>query len=181
MKGVQLYIGEVKRGTGRTFFDLQEEVFPSVRLGREDVLFTQPVQIEVHLVNCGSEILVEGRLRTALLLHCARCLEPFLYPMDIPFRLELRNASRLTRPSDFEAEAEETVEVRYFTEEENYVDVTQEIQEIVLLNVPMKPLCRPDCRGLCPVCGGNRNEVQCRCEEQEIDPRLVALKRWKPE
>lgn len=178
---MQLYIGEVKKGTGQTFFDLQEEVFPTVRLGKEQVLFAQPVRISARLINCGSEILVDGQLTTALLLHCARCLEPFLHVMEIPFRLELRNVSRLTRPSDFEAEAEETVEVRYFTEEENYVDVTQEIQEIILLNVPMKPLCRPGCRGLCPVCGVNRNEAQCFCEEREVDPRLVALKRWKPE
>lgn len=177
---VQLFIGEVKRSTGQTFFDSQEEVFSPFRLGKDRIVFTQPVRITVHLVNCGSEILVEGRIKTALLLHCARCLESFLYPMDIPFRLELRNVSRLTRPSDFEAEAEETVEVRYFTEEENYVDVTQEIQEIILLNIPMKPLCRPDCKGLCPVCGANRNEVQCPCGGEEVDPRLAILKQWRP-
>lgn len=178
---MQLFIGEVKRSTGQTFSDSQEEVFSPFRLGEDRVVFTQPVRISVRLVNCGSEILVEGQIRTVLLLHCARCLEPFLYPMDIPFRLELRNASRLTRPSDFEAEATETVEIRYFSEEENYVDITQEIQEIILLNIPMKPLCRPDCGGLCPVCGANRNETRCPCGEEEIDPRLAILKRWKPE
>ncbi|MGQ9622703.1 MAG: YceD family protein [Candidatus Caldatribacteriaceae bacterium] len=177
---MQLYIGEVKKSVGSIFFDLQEEVFPAVRLGTDKVLFAQPVQVSAHLTNCGSEILVEGRLTTALLLFCARCLEPFLYPMNIPFRLELRNASRLTRPSDIEAEAEEGDEVRYFTEEENYVNITQEVREIILVNIPMKPLCRPDCKGLCPVCGVNRNEVQCLCEVGEIDPRLVVLKNWKP-
>lgn len=174
---MQLFLGEVKKGTGRTFSDVQEEVFSPLRLGKDRVVFAQPVRITVHLVNCGSEILVEGRLNTALLLGCARCLESFLYPMDIPFRLELRNASRLVRPSDFEAEAEETVEVRYFTEEENYVDITQDIQEIILLNIPMKPLCRPDCKGLCPVCGANRNEVSCPCGEGEGDPRFAVLKK----
>ena len=46
------------------------------------------------------------------------------------------------------------------------------------LALPMKPLCREDCRGLCPVCGGNRNVTACACETHVPDPRWTALKGW---
>jgi uncharacterized protein len=70
--------------------------------------------------------------------------------------------------------------VGYFWEEDNYVEVTREVEEVIFINLPMKPLCSPDCRGLCPVCGANRNKEKCFCEEA-IDPRLAVLKNWAKE
>jgi uncharacterized protein len=99
--------------------------------------------------------------------------------MRVNFKLELRNVDRLNRPSDLEAEAEETDEIKYFCENDNYVDITQDLKELVLVNLPMKPLCQSDCLGICPVCGANRNQGECGCEIDTIDPRLAVLKTWK--
>jgi uncharacterized protein len=52
------------------------------------------------------------------------------------------------------------------------------VRELALLDVPMRPLCRPDCQGLCMNCGQNLNEGDCGCEEEEIDPRLEALRKF---
>lgn len=176
---VQLYLGEVKKHVGSTFKDVLRDSPGELRWEGEKILFAQPITVEVRLTNCGSEILVEGTLTTVLVLDCSRCLEPFLYPMSVDFKLELRNVDRLNRPSDLEAEAEETDEIKYFCEHDNYVDITKDLEELILVNLPMKPLCRPECLGICPVCGANRNEIQCGCEVGEVDPRLAVLKTWK--
>jgi len=176
---VRLYIGEVKKEVGRTLQDTVSEIFHPLMWEGEKVLFAQPVKVEMTLTNCGSEILVLGRLSTVLLLSCSRCLEPFLHPLKVEFRLELRNVDRLHRPSDVEAEAEETDEIRYFCENDTYIDVTQDIEELILVNLPMKPLCRPDCLGICPRCGTNLDQGKCSCEEDNLDPRLAVLKTWK--
>ncbi|MBI3635882.1 MAG: DUF177 domain-containing protein, partial [Candidatus Rokubacteria bacterium] len=56
------------------------------------------------------------------------------------------------------------------------LDVSRLVETETSLALPMKPLCRPDCRGLCPLCGGNRNVVSCTCETRPPDPRLAALR-----
>jgi len=53
------------------------------------------------------------------------------------------------------------------------------VKEQVLLSVPMKPLCRNDCAGLCPVCGRDLNEGACNCRKEELDPRLAPLAQFK--
>jgi uncharacterized protein len=58
-------------------------------------------------------------------------------------------------------------------------DETLDLDPILLeqlqLNIPMRALCRPECQGLCPVCGGNRNEAPCDCRQHDVDPRWAAL------
>ncbi|MGQ9472499.1 MAG: YceD family protein [Candidatus Caldatribacteriaceae bacterium] len=176
---MRLYLGEVKKGVGRTFKDVISENLGELEWEGEKILFAQPVQIEVMLTNCDSEILVEGTLTTGLVLNCSRCLEPFLYPMKVGFTLELRNVDRLNRPSDLEAEAEETDELKYFCEDDNSIDITKDVEELILVNLPMKPLCKRECLGICPVCGTNRNQRECTCEREAIDPRLEILRTWK--
>lgn len=176
---MRLYLGEVKKGVGRTFKDVISENLGELIWEGEKIIFAQPVRIEVLLTNCDSEVLVKGTLTTTLVLNCSRCLEPFLYPMKVDFTLELRNVDRLNRPSDLEAEAEEADEVKYFCEDDTSIDITKDVEELILVNLPMKPLCKGDCLGICPVCGTNRNQRECTCEKEEIDPRLAILKTWK--
>ena len=177
---MRLYIGEVKKSIGRTFRDIEEENFSPLRWRGEKLPFAQSVRLDALLTNCGGEILVKGVVDTALVMPCSRCLEPTLQKIEAVFYLEYRNLSRIHRLSDIEAEAGEADEVGYFWEEDNYIEVTQEIEELILINLPMKPLCSPYCRGLCPICGVNRNKESCSCEE-EIDPRLAVLRNWKKE
>ncbi|MGC8779195.1 MAG: YceD family protein, partial [Candidatus Caldatribacteriaceae bacterium] len=70
-------------------------------------------------------------------------------------------------------------EIKYFCENDNYVDITKDLEELILVNLPMKPLCRPDCLGICPKCGANRNQGECGCEVDTTDPGLAVLKAWK--
>jgi uncharacterized metal-binding protein YceD (DUF177 family) len=64
----------------------------------------------------------------------------------------------------------------YFIDE-GWLDLRQPLREQILLTLPMHPLCRPDCKGLCSTCGHNLNEGPCNCSTEEIDPRLADLKK----
>ncbi|MDK2896204.1 MAG: hypothetical protein PWP04_324 [Candidatus Atribacteria bacterium] len=176
---MKVYIGEVKKEVGRTSHEVCVEDFKPLSFQGEKIIFARPVQVELDLVNCKSEILLEGWVKTGLVLNCSRCLKPFVYEAIIPFRLECRNVSRLVRPSDLEAEFREADEVAYFFEDENFIDITWEVRETLLLGLPMKPLCRDSCQGICPVCGKNRNDESCLCQKEEVDPRLAVLKKLK--
>jgi uncharacterized protein len=109
-------------------------------------------------------LLIQVNLRAALELECGRCLTPVIQPLHAHFT-ELYAFSR-----------------RYMTEsgltmpETGIIDLTPVLREYMLLEIPMSPLCRPDCKGLCPVCGNNQNEVTCQHDEEPGDPRLAALK-----
>jgi uncharacterized protein len=119
------------------------------------------------------DIRLKGTLDTSLVAPCARCLEPVVYEVDRSFDL-------LYRPLGTDAGQEE----RSITDAETEIGYYQgdgllledALREQVLLAVPLKTLCREDCKGLCPHCGKNRNEGQCSCAERREDPRWAALK-----
>ena len=119
------------------------------------------------------DIRLKGKLDTSLEVACARCLEPVLYQVDRSFDL-------LYRPLGTDAGHEELsitdaeAEIGYYQGESLLLE--DALREQVLLAVPLKLLCREDCKGLCPHCGKNLNESQCSCAAQMEDPRWAALK-----
>lgn len=175
---MKLFIGEVKKATGRTVREQYFEAMKPMTVKGEQIQFPQPVRLSITLMNGGSEILAEGMLQALAMISCSRCLEPYVCEVEGEVCLEFRNAELLSRPSHYEAEAQEDTDIRYYYEDDNYIDITREIREILLLNLPMKPLCREDCRGLCSFCGEDLNRSQCRCPGKTEDPRLSALKNW---
>jgi uncharacterized protein len=119
------------------------------------------------------DIRVNGELSTALELTCARCLEPVIQDVKRDFDL-------LYRPLGADAGREELsvtgaeAEVSYYQGEGLLLEDV--VREQVLLAVPLKVICREDCKGLCPHCGTNLNLEQCSCAEPMEDPRWAALK-----
>jgi uncharacterized protein len=119
-------------------------------------------------------LLVRGRLTATIPQLCGRCLEPY----SLTIRSEV-DAKFVPRPAGRGEEHElggDDLESDVY--DNGVVDLDALIETETSLEVPMKPLCRPDCRGLCPVCGGNRNVTACSCEEQATDPRWAPLKAW---
>jgi len=98
-------------------------------------------------------------------LECVRCLEPF----DLPITLELEETFRLPGVGP-------KPDMTYAVNADGWLDLAPLLREQAWLAIPMKPLCSPDCRGLCPHCGANLNHESCTCEEEQIDPRLALLK-----
>jgi uncharacterized protein len=119
------------------------------------------------------DIRIKGKLATSVEVACARCLDPVVHPVDRTFDLLYRPIgidSGHAELSVTDAEAE----IGYYEGEGLLLEDT--LREQVLLALPLKSICREDCKGLCPHCGKNLNEVQCSCVEEVEDPRWAALK-----
>ena len=98
-------------------------------------------------------------------VECVRCLEPFAYRLSFSLTDRFLPASEAAHDED-----------AFPISNDNSVDLSEPLREIILLSLPMHAVCRPDCRGLCPQCGQNLNFGQCDCQKEEIDPRLAILK-----
>lgn len=134
-----------------------------------------PLRVQLSAELEGEGIHIEGRLATRLELACARCLEPVQQALAPRFNLHYRPVNSIRRDDEI-ALREEDTEIGFFTGDGLFLaDV---LAEQVHLALPMKVLCQPECRGLCPACGGNLNRVHCRCEARGVDPRLAPLAAW---
>lgn len=119
------------------------------------------------------DIRLKGKLDTTVEAACARCLDPVVHKVDRSFDLLYRPIgidSGHAELSVTDAEAE----IGYYTGEGLLLEDT--LREQVLLALPLKSICREDCKGLCPLCGKNLNETQCSCVDEVEDPRWSALK-----
>jgi len=121
---------------------------------------------------------VRGQYQSTVELECGRCLEPF--PMPVEQELDLFYLPAPDQPE--EGDQEEEVElsdhdlvVAYY--DDDALDLGEMVREQILLALPMKRVCREDCKGICHNCGANRNSGECRCPaEEDVDPRLGALR-----
>lgn len=133
----------------------------------------EPVELEFDLHKDKDRFRIEGGVRTVLELPCSRCLEPYRLPVDASLDLRYLPVSERSSGDDAEV-AEEDVDVSFYQDDQ--IDLSELVREQCYLALPMKPLCREECRGLCPQCGVNRNTGTCDCEPGWEDPRLAPLK-----
>ncbi|MDT8716456.1 DUF177 domain-containing protein [Clostridium sp. 19966] len=118
----------------------------------------------VGSLNLLSDIIyLDGNVTGSLKLVCSRCLEIF----ESPLNLEIHEKISLVPNND-----DDTLVIV----DSDKLNITEIIENDILISLPIKKLCSEDCKGLCPVCGGNKNHADCRCESAEIDPRLAKLK-----
>lgn len=109
-------------------------------------------------------LLASVKLHASMPADCVRCLENFSQTLDIEFT-ELYAFSKKSGP-----------EVEFVLPEDGRINLAPLVREYMLLDVPIKTLCKPDCKGLCPICGENQNERTCTHDDEAIDPRLSTLK-----
>jgi DUF177 domain-containing protein len=134
-----------------------------------------PVQVVLSYYRAGMELFFRGELTAATVASCARCAEEFIAPSDRSFRYVLAPRSiGEDRNSDLRAE---DLEFSFYDGEE--VNLTPFIREQMLLALPTRPLCREDCRGLCPQCGANLNERECACVTKSADTPFSVLRSIK--
>jgi DUF177 domain-containing protein len=118
----------------------------------------------------GTEVFVRGRLSATVPLTCSRCAEEFAG--GVATDLDVRLVPRRVAGDTVELGADD-LDVDFYDNDQ--LDLSRLVDNETTLALPMKPLCRPDCRGLCAVCGANRNAVTCACVPHPTDPRLAAL------
>ena len=125
------------------------------------------------LPDSGEQVRVKGRVKAELETECDRCLARAAFHIDTPFDL-------FYKPSDSVA-GEEEIAIDEGEAEIGFYDLPGlELEDIlreqVLLQLPMQRVCSEACKGICPICGANRNETDCHCQARPGDDRWMALK-----
>ena len=145
--------------------------FLNVDLVEENTVFLSPAHAEVMVRKVGDEIWIKGRLAARLNFICSRCLGPYEFPVDSTFDL-------VYLPQELDMMKEELADddMDRGSIRDHQLDLREVILEQLNLTFPLKPLCSPDCEGICAVCGQVRRDDCCACEVKEEDPRLSKLK-----
>jgi uncharacterized protein len=125
------------------------------------------------LAHSDGEIRVEGRYTVEMGAQCDRCLEWARYPLEASFDLFYRPMSEIAREQEVEIDEGET-EIGFY--EGGGMELEDLLREQVLLALPMQRVCQDACKGICPVCGRNRNEGDCGCAPPAADDRWSALR-----
>ena len=137
---------------------------------------TAPVALSVVVRKNRLQFRLVGHVRTAIELSCSRCLEGFGMPVDESFDVLYLPHTPAGSAEERMVEDDDLSTAFY---EENVIDLGQLMQEQCYLAVPMKPLCRDECRGLCSDCGTNLNSASCECRQTWVDPRLAVLEQLR--
>lgn len=117
-----------------------------VSFPEDNLNLTKPIKIKMHLVNTGTSVLLKGKIDTEVELECARCLKTFKLPLS--FKIEEEYARKPPAPrgkGEIELKEEDFV---YQIEKDNSIDLTEVIRQNLLLALPIKALCKPDCKGI---------------------------------
>jgi DUF177 domain-containing protein len=123
-------------------------------------------------------VFLRGSVVGEVLVPCVRCLREVRAKVEAPLKMVLTEAEEAAPGED--SPADEGDDTEHATHDGITVDLGDVLREALILAVPMTPLCRATCKGLCPVCGGDRNEKDCSCEQKKLeDPRLAPLKDLK--
>lgn len=138
---------------------------------------TGTVKVSGRLVRAdGDAYRLSGRLVSAVELSCARCLEAFAAdvrePLDLLYLPQSDNVA--AGGENDHGLGDKELAVSFYRDDE--IDLAHMIWEQIVLALPMKPVCKPDCQGLCPDCGVNRNMKSCSCVRDTVDPRWQLLK-----
>lgn len=127
---------------------------------------TEKTKVSLHFVNAeNKKLLITGGGKLTMLMPCDRCLADV--PVTIDLHIEKEFPLKAVEPEDGESEEDEGIL------DGTTLDTDQLIFDEVLLNRPLKVLCKEDCKGICPSCGCNLNEKECGCERIVRDPRMA--------
>jgi uncharacterized protein len=152
----------------RRNYEFAEDALPL-----DDETTLQQLVGSVRFTRTNTGVLVDVNAHGVVEMLCTRCLNPSTQQIELQFRdefhskIEVNTGVPLPKPDE---------EDPFYIDESHLVDLGEAIREYALLELPMQPLCRPDCKGLCPICGADLNAVPCGCQSEESDDRFAVLK-----
>jgi uncharacterized protein len=152
------FLLEANHGTSRTM----ELDYPTVQL--EDDVTLAPLTGKFQAIRNSKGIYITGLLHSNIDVECARCLDPVTVPLKIQLD-EMYSYPPETAPPG-----------EYSVGEDGFIDLAPLVRQLSLLAIPMQPICRVDCQGLCIEFGHNLNEGDCHCPDDDVDPRLSLLR-----
>ncbi|MCA9931299.1 MAG: DUF177 domain-containing protein [Anaerolineales bacterium] len=136
--------------------------YPTIQIA-EDVILT-PLEGTFEATRTSEGIYLSGLLTSKIPIECVRCLDEFNLPIQLKIDDLFYYPPHTAPPGE------------YTVGEDGFLDLAPLVREISLLEIPMQPFCKPDCKGLCSECGQNLNEASCNCAIDDIDPRMAALR-----
>lgn len=154
-----------------------DDVVPSLGTGSN---LPTPVQGSGRFVRTTEGVLVQGHVAAEVDLECSRCLKNFAAAVDAAFVEEFRPSVNVVTGEPLPQPEDQALRI----DERHVLDLTETVRQYLVTALPFKPLCQPDCRGLCPLCGADLNLGLCSCaDEPPIGPftALAALAREGPE
>ena len=151
-----------------------------------DARITEPISVRVHILPTGVGYLVKGSIRGALMVPCNRCAEDASVEINATFE----NFEALPESPSVQDEDDDADGADFFSDDVDDSHIVMEggiptldlaaiAWEEFVLAMPINPLCQPDCKGLCPKCGCNRNTASCNCQDGGGDPRLAVLQNFR--
>jgi uncharacterized protein len=148
---------EADLGTSREM----ELDYPSVEI---DELSLTPLKGSFQVIRSSKGLYITGELYSTFETECARCLDSVTMPITIRMDDLFYYPANTAPPGEFGVG------------EDGFIDLSPLVRQLSLLDIPMKPFCREECKGLCAHCGGDLNLDPCDCELDDIDPRLESLR-----
>jgi uncharacterized protein len=133
---------------------------------------SEPVELRFDLHKSQGKVRLVGRLKTAVEVECSRCLETSTVPAEASFDVQYVPAAAAPGEADREV-GEDDLDTAFYRD--GVIDLRELVREQIYLLLPMKPLCKESCAGLCPACGTNLNTGSCDCSREWEDPRLAPL------
>jgi uncharacterized protein len=175
---LKIRIDDLKNKTVELSDEESLEGYPALLALQEagECLFLAPLRIHLSIAREFDHIRVNGRVETSLRLDCARCLVEYQLDINSPFTIFFMRTLEIAQDEEVELADNDLISSTY---EGNEIDFTSEITEQIILEIPIKPLCRDDCRGLCPNCGAELNVADCSCGREDANFRFSALKDLK--
>lgn len=146
---MRIEVSGLVKETGQSMPLMDSVDLDTVTFQGEDIGFTGPVDVEGSLINAGEYLELSAQVRGQASLHCGRCAE--IYQETFDFDLKLR----------FARQADLDHDILGFSGE--WIDLTPYLATEIVARLPIRRLCRDDCKGLCPVCGLNLNQASCDC------------------
>ena len=162
--GMKVSITESGAELGRSFAFAFTTAADKIDLAAVSGTFEGDITVEGTILNTGRVYRLEGVIRCKKSFTCDRCLGHFVEPQEHAFAEDFQQSG-----TDDEADSE----VNLF--DGDVIDLTELVRDTILAAQPLRNLCRPDCRGLCPKCGADLNQGDCGCDRFVVDPRLAAL------
>lgn len=156
--------------------EFSERVAPPAGTGGEDVVSLSAATIAGRVEKTSRGFFVNGWVEVAVTLRCVRCLEEFALDLHEAMVVELLPVTLAPREEETQL-GRADLDSRFY--QEPVLDLVELAAEQIELALPMKPVCSPSCRGLCPRCGVNLNVDICGCPA-EADPRWEGLAHWQP-
>ncbi|MCX8028231.1 MAG: DUF177 domain-containing protein [Thermodesulfovibrionales bacterium] len=128
----------------------------------KEIEFTGPIKGFLKVIKSDDEVIIQGAFKTSINLQCSRCAESFDFAINTLVNTTFHPAKTLTRDDNYELHDEE-LDTEFYSNDT--IDMLDFITQEVMLNIPMKPLCKDTCKGICPNCGADLNKNTCQCHK----------------